>query len=178
MSIATGTIFRVLQRDGVLTPGGVLDLGCGNGIDAITLSENNFIVDAVDVNEEVLKALPASPSITPIHSKIEDFEIPKNTYNLVSCQLVLHFLSKEAATKVIHSMIDGAVQGGVIAFNLLSSNDDWKNMCSTWTREEVDALVQTLPVAVHKIMTEEGNGRLVTGDMKYWHLLSYILIKK
>ncbi len=177
MSITLGTIFHTLKRDGVLKPGRALDLGCGEGKDAAAFAENNFIVDAVDADESAVKSIISSTAITPIISKIEDFVISENTYQLVSCQLVLHFLPKHVAENVIERMIKGAVQGGVISFNLLGENDEWKNKWSTWTRKEVDEFVSKQSVAVHKIVTNEGKGLTRAGTMKYWHILNYVLIK-
>jgi len=178
MAITTGTLFKKLTHDGVLTPGRALDLGCNTGVDALFIAKNGFTVDAVDADPEALKSIPTSQGVTPILSKIEDFKIIEEHYNLVSCQYVLHFLKKEAAHQVITNMIAGAIPNGVISFNVLGEKDVWKDKWTTWTREEMDRFLADFPVKVHKIITEEGMGMTKAGSLKYWHVLNYVLIKK
>lgn len=178
MSFTNRTLLHILTRDGVLKPGRALDLGCGIGRDAEILSKNNFIVDAVDADTQVVAKIPTFPSITPIVSKLEDYTILENTYNLVSSQYVLHFLPKETAHEIITRMVAGAIPGGIISFNLLGEKDEWRDKWTTWTREEAESFISTLPIITHKIITEEGKGMTRAGIMKYWHVLNFVLIKR
>lgn len=178
MSFTNRTLFNILQRDGVLKPGRALDLGCGRGRDAEILSQNNFIVDAVDADSDVIKFVPVTSTVSPVVSRIEDYKIKPDSYQLISCQYVLHFLPKKTAHRVIRGMVDGTARTGVVSFNLLGEKDDWKNKWTTWKRREMDTFLRKLPVSVHKIITEEGNGMTRAGTMKYWHVLNYVLIKK
>ncbi len=178
MSFTNRTIFYTLTRDGLLKPGRALELGCGGGYDARRLAEAGFVVDAVDCNAEVLKSLLPTPSINPLLSQIENFSITPNTYNLISSQFVLHFLPKETAHTVISKMVEGAVRGGIISFNILGEKDEWKEKWTTWTREEIEAFLQTLPIKIYKTVTEEGSGMTRAGSIKYWHLREYVLVKE
>lgn len=178
MTFTTGTLLKTLQRDGVLKPGKALDLGCGEGRDTVNLTKEGFMVDAVDQDAEALSQIPILPTIFPINSKIENYKIKENYYNLVSCQYVLQFLLKENARNVIKKMIAGTIPQGIISFNLIGEKDEWKNKWTTWTREEADTFLSTLPVKIYKVITEEGMGMTRGGSLKYWHVFNYVLIKK
>ncbi len=128
MTFTTKTIFNSLLKDGILKIGRALDIGGREGKDAINFVKEGYIVDVLDSDTESIKSIPTNPSITPILSKIEDFKIEKETYDLISCQYVLHFLSKEVTEDVIVRMIEGTKSGGVVAFTLLGDKDEWKNI--------------------------------------------------
>ena len=178
MTFTTKTIFNSLKKDGVLKIGRALDLGCGKGGDTENFVKEGFLVDAVDSDPESIKVLPISPQITPILSKIEDFDVLENTYHLISCQYVLHFLDKEISKKILEKMIAGALTEGVIAFTLLGENDEWKDKWTTWTKDEADRFLINFPVKIHKTIVEEGMGQTKAGKLKYWHVLHYVLLKK
>ncbi len=178
MSFTNRSLFYILTRDGILKPGRALDLGCGSGFDARQLAEAGFIVDAVDCDAAVLKTLLPTGSINPLLCRVENYPILEDAYTLVSAQYVLHFLSKEETCDVLRRMIYGAEKGGVISFNLLGEKDGWKEKWSTWTGEEIEIFLKTFPVNIHKIITEEGMGMTRSGQMKYWHVLNYVLIRK
>ncbi|MDD5165556.1 MAG: class I SAM-dependent methyltransferase [Candidatus Pacebacteria bacterium] len=178
MAITVGTTFKILVRDGLLKPGRVLDLGCGTGVDAEYLAKQGYTVDAVDSDSENILKIPANPNLSPILSKIEDYIIKENYYNLVSAQYVLHFLPKETAHNILQRMVAGTISGGVISFNVLGGKDDWKTLWTTWDKEEIEKYISQLPVTIYKRVEEEGHGMTKAGSLKLWHVMNYVLIKK
>ncbi len=178
MSFTTKTIFNSLIKDNVLKVGKSLDIGCRDGRDAINLAKEGFVVEALDSDEECVKNILVNTNITPIVSRIEDFKIQEKNYDLISCQYVLHFLSKEVTKDVIYRMVEGAKVGGIIVFTLLGNKDDWKNVWSVWQKEEFTQYLSTLPVDIFKVITEEGMGKTRKGPLKYWHVFNIVLIRK
>src|SRR5919199_6018430 len=72
-----------------LTPGTALDVGCGEGADAVWLARRGWRVTALDVSAVALErarrhAEDAGVSVEWIHSGVESAELA--TYDLVSAQ--------------------------------------------------------------------------------------------
>ncbi len=176
MTFTTKTIFNSLQKDNILLIGRALDLGCGRGADAVNFAKAGFTVEAVDKDAEAVSEIK-DPNITTIVSEIEGFKITKENYSLISCQYVLHFLSKESTETVIREMVDGTSPKGIIAFTLLGEKDEWRDKWSTWTKEAALDFIAKLPVKIRKTITEEGSGQTKAGVIKYWHVLNFVLIK-
>ena len=51
--------FVELVRNGELTPGGVLDVGCGAGENAIFLAQNGFLVTGIDLVRDAIRVAKA-----------------------------------------------------------------------------------------------------------------------
>jgi len=77
---------------GSLAPGRALDLGCGEGADAIWLAESGWRVTAVDVSATALERAAAHAAAAGVENRI-DFQrhdlsqsFPEGTFDLVSAQ--------------------------------------------------------------------------------------------
>ncbi len=171
------TIFDELIENEVLHIGRAVDIGCGNGRDAMEFIKKGFIVDAIDSDSESTREIPLTENLNIINTKIEDFDLKIDTYDLVSCQFVLHFLSKQDAQKIISKMIDSAKLNGIITFTLLGSRDDWKDKWSTWEVDEISDFMNKFPVKIYKSVIEEGFGKTRKGTIKYWHIYNLVYRK-
>ncbi len=180
MPITTSrSFFATLCAEGIITVGRALDLGCGDFVDAKVFVEEGFVVDAVDI-KDLKSELGVEEKINFIQSRIEDFTIKPNFYTFISAQMSLQFLSRENAQKSIRDMIKGLTEKGVISLTLIGDRDEWANKDTkwdSWKREEADAFLAGLPVKIHKVMTREGEGKTKSGSSKFWHVLSYVMIK-
>ena len=97
------TLFNDIRKS---KPGKALDLGAGEGTDAIKLAMMGFEVDAVEgsvVGSEKIEniAKRAGVRINVINQNIEDFESP-NTYDVVICNGVLHYVQDKLS--VLHKI--------------------------------------------------------------------------
>jgi 2-polyprenyl-3-methyl-5-hydroxy-6-metoxy-1,4-benzoquinol methylase len=75
----------------------VLDMGAGDGLDALWCAQNGAKVDAIDIDASAQELLKHN-GINFINAKIEDWinnGSPKNKYDLVILRSVLHFLKPE-----------------------------------------------------------------------------------
>ncbi len=79
----------------------VLDLGCGTGALASYCIQNGcFSVDAVDISSNMINmAMEKNPHqhITYICTPIEEFEKPKDSYDLVISSLAIHYIADYSA---------------------------------------------------------------------------------
>src|SRR6187401_2080196 len=78
----------LVREVGTLTPGTALDVGCGEGADAIWLAQQGWVVDALDVSAKALARAEQGASqervdVTWLHHGLED--LPADTaFDLVS----------------------------------------------------------------------------------------------
>ena len=101
-----------------LSPGSALDVGCGEGADAIWLAERGWRVTAVDVSTVALERGAAhahdvgadvAQSITWLHADLVQWVPSAASYDLVSAQF-LHL--PEVQREVLHGRLAGSVAPG------------------------------------------------------------------
>ena len=104
--------------------GEVLDIGCGEGGDAIFLAKKGFKVTAIDISETGIKNLlqKAQKEKVKIDAKVKDivkFEFNKK-YDVILCLNILQFLNKKQVYNLIKKMKKNTKKDGlnvIIAFN-------------------------------------------------------------
>ena len=75
-------------REGQIKPGRALDIGCGNGRNAIYLSRNGFTVEGVDYSTSAIawakeRAWEAGADVTLTHGDVFDLQLERESYDLV-----------------------------------------------------------------------------------------------
>ena len=91
----------------------VLDLGCGFGWHCrYAVEQGAAYVIGVDLSERMLKKaeeMTRSPSIQYIHSSMEDFPYPENSFDIVISSLALHYVENytEDCRKIFNSLREG-----------------------------------------------------------------------
>jgi len=100
-----------------VTPGRALDLGCGEGADAVWLARQGWQVTAVDISTVALAraaehAADAGVTITFEHHDLEK-TFPEGTYDLVSAQF-LHFWEEFGREKILRQAADHVAPGGLL----------------------------------------------------------------
>jgi len=105
--------------------GRFLDLGCGQGRDAIFMWEQGFSVTAVDVSEEGIKNVIAQSKgeINAVCQNIEGFHIAPNTYTAINAWNVLQFLKKGDALRIVRSMQEGVADNGFLIISGFTVDD-------------------------------------------------------
>jgi SAM-dependent methyltransferase len=153
--------------------GRALDLGCGAGVDAKFLAENNFQVEAVDLNKDSIeqtKKLCKGLPVLVIQKDIADFQIEPQKYSVIIAWNSLPFVKKSGAIKLFGKIQQGIKKGGFFIFGLFGPEDDWaKNhpKMSFWTVEEIKKLLPDMEFI--KIIEKRETGAAVTGEVKFWH---------
>ncbi|WP_033438772.1 SAM-dependent methyltransferase [Saccharothrix sp. NRRL B-16314] len=138
--IWTGSVNELLAREvGHLTPGTALDLGCGEGGDALWLAAQGWTVTAVDVSSTALARGAARATDAGLAARIDWKQhdlarsFPTGTFDLVSA-MFLH--SAVAADGERHGILSRAAEavapGGVL---LIVGHGGW----ATWQHDHPHA---------------------------------------
>ena len=112
---------QLVAEVGALTPGRALDIGCGEGADAVWLARRGWRVTAVDISETALgrargHAADAGSEVADrvewVHDDVTTFDPGTRRFDLVSAQFV-HLPG--ALRDTVHRRLAGAVdEGGVL----------------------------------------------------------------
>jgi SAM-dependent methyltransferase len=100
-----------------LPPGTALDLGAGEGADAIWLARRGWRVTAVDISRVALgraaeHAAEAGVTVDWRHHDLAE-SFPEGEYDLVSAQF-LHFWDNPAREKVLRRAVGAVAPGGIL----------------------------------------------------------------
>lgn len=111
---------EVLEAMESLSPGKALDLGCGQGRNALFLAQHGFEVTAVDQNELALEILQSIVEQEDLEMTVGLYDINsanlKQSYDLVVSTVVLMFLQADRIPAIIRNMQDQTNPGG---YNLI-----------------------------------------------------------
>ena len=115
----------------------VLDLGMGEGRNAIFLAEKGFDVEGVDVSKTAIDRCIqlAKERNAVIHTHVgdlKDFKILEEKYSLIiAAGASLNFLKKSEIEKVVRKIKKGVKKGGFVFVSVASTNDmSYKKMLS------------------------------------------------
>lgn len=100
-----------------LTPGRVLDVGCGEGADAIWLAKGGWEVTALEVSGVALEraarhALAADVAVRWVHAGLAEATLPPATFDLVSAQYPALLRTPDAAAE--RALLAAVAPGGVL----------------------------------------------------------------
>lgn len=100
-----------------LRPGRVLDVGCGEGADALWLAERGWDVTGLDVSQVALdraagQAESAGVSVRWLFSGLVEAGLPAGSFDLVSAQYPALF--KTAERRAEHALLDAVTPGGML----------------------------------------------------------------
>jgi SAM-dependent methyltransferase len=119
-SLLTQQTLRLLSGR---TPGRALDIGAGEGSDAIRLALLGYEVDAVEVSSVAAKKIEcfaeeAGVKVRVLAADVHDFT-PDGSYDVIICNGVLHYVQDKRS--VIELMQRATWQGGINVISLWST---------------------------------------------------------
>jgi SAM-dependent methyltransferase len=99
------------------SPGRVLDVGCGEGADAVWLAAQGWDVSALDISGVALEraekhAKEAGVSVHWVHSGLVDAGLPAASFDLVSAQYPV--LARTPGSVAEHTLLDLVAPGGTL----------------------------------------------------------------
>jgi SAM-dependent methyltransferase len=108
---------RLLVEVGELTPGRALDIGCGEGADAIWLARSGWTVTAIDISEVALDRARAAAELAGaavewICGDALRTSLPARWFDLVSMQYPA--LPKAAGVAAVRALLDTVRPGGLL----------------------------------------------------------------
>jgi SAM-dependent methyltransferase len=100
-----------------LTPGRVLDVGCGEGADAVWLARGGWEVTALEVSGVALErarsqARDAGVTIRWVHAELAQAALPPRSFDLVSAQYPALLRTPDAVAE--HALLAAVAPGGVL----------------------------------------------------------------
>ena len=113
-----------------LPPGRALDLGCGEGADAVWLAERGWNVVAVDVSETALGRARGAASSRGVSDRIEFIQLdlsdsfPDGTFDLVSSQF-LHSTVRLDRPRILANAARAVRPGGLLVIVDHGSAPPW-----------------------------------------------------
>lgn len=111
---------EVLEAAGIVKPGKALDLGCGQGRNALFLDQLGFDVTAVDINPLSLENLASIIEAEDLNILSGSYDINSanltQTYDFIVSTVVFMFLDREQVPAIIQNMQEQTNQGG---YNLI-----------------------------------------------------------
>jgi SAM-dependent methyltransferase len=102
-----------------LAPGRALDIGCGEGADAIWLARNGWDVTALEVSGVALEraarhASDAGVTVRWVHAGMVEAALPPSSFDLVSAQYPV--LARTPDLVAERAVLDAVAPGGVLLF--------------------------------------------------------------
>lgn len=165
-----------------LKPTNAIDLGCGQGNDAVYLINNDFKVLGIDKEnvEDIIRArLPEKKqeSFTFEKQQLEDLKIP-NT-DLIIANFSLSFCKKEYFKLMWQKIVESININGYFVGTIFGINDSWNKKyrdMSFFDKEDVKRLFNKFKII--RFEEIENDKPTALGEEKYWHFYSIIAQKE
>jgi SAM-dependent methyltransferase len=108
---------RLVAEVAAIAPGRVLDVGCGEGADAIWLAQCGWTVTAIDVSEVAIgrareASHPAGASVEWMCGDVLQTPFPTGSFDLVS--MLYPALPKAAGDVAVRRLLDAVRPGGLL----------------------------------------------------------------
>lgn len=104
-------------HDGLLCPGRAVELGCGNGRNAIFLARQGFLVQAVDYSQTAIEwareRIPeAGVAVTLAHQSVFDLQVEPGSFDLVYDSGCFHHIAPHRRSQYVDLVVSALKPGG------------------------------------------------------------------
>ncbi len=165
------------------TPDGALalDLGCGDGRDAIEMLRRGWRVVAVDAEPEALtklqsRPLPAGSDVTPVIARMEEVPIPLGAL-LVNSSFAMPLCEPQAFHALWARIRDSLPAGGRFSGQWYGPRDSWVGRPGITFVGREEALAMLSGLDLEMFDEEEADGVTPRGNSKHWHIFHIVARK-
>jgi tellurite methyltransferase len=121
-------IETLVDYSDLVKKGKVLDLGIGEGRNALYFASKGYEVEGVDISETAIKRSLTHAQAKGLAIKAEvnnliSFQIEENAYSLIILANVLNFFNDDEIKEIVNKAKKGLIQGGLIYINAFDVND-------------------------------------------------------
>ena len=104
-------------HDGLLRPGRAIDLGCGNGRNAVFLARQGFSVQAVDYSQTAVdwardRITEAGVAVSLMQQSVFDLELEPGSYELVYDSGCFHHIAPHRRSQYVELVVGALKPGG------------------------------------------------------------------
>jgi tellurite methyltransferase len=171
------TLLFALERFGTQA-GFAVDLGCGEGRDAIELLRRGWSVLAIDAETEAIERLRARrdlPAGAALETRVARFEAcdwPR--CDLVNASFALPLVVPEGFAPLWRRILDSLRPGGRFAGQLYGERDGWAGNpgITHHDRAGVERLASGLEIEL--LEEEESDAVTPRGKAKHWHIFHLV----
>ncbi|MCL0070162.1 class I SAM-dependent methyltransferase [Dehalococcoidia bacterium] len=120
---------HALREYATLVPDGtVLDLGVGDGRNALFFAKMGYEVEGVDISQTAVelcveRAKKANLKVKAEVRDLKEVDIPQGKYSLIIAAWVLNFFKKTEAEEIIKRIRNGLKKDGFVYIGVFSIND-------------------------------------------------------
>ena len=176
------TLLAALERFAPPPPDALaVDLGCGDGRDAIEMLRRGWRVVAVDAEPEALRQLQARPlpvgsDLTPIVARLEEVPLPIDV-RLVNSSFAMPLCEPEAFRTLWDRIREALPTGGRFSGQWYGRRDSWVGRpgITFFSREEALALLGGFELEMFE--EEEADSVTPRGNPKHWHIFHIVASK-
>jgi tellurite methyltransferase len=171
------TLLAALDRFGAVA-GAAVDLGCGDGRDAIELLRRRWSVLAIDAEADAIARLRARADLPPgarLETRIARFEAAAwPACDLVNASFALPLCPPASFGALWAKIVASLRPGGRFAGQLYGERDDWAARPGVTHHRRAD--VERLLAALETELLEEEESDAVTprGTAKHWHIFHIV----
>jgi hypothetical protein len=133
-----------------------------------------FTVQAVDPDPHAaeLAAELDDPRLTMHSTDIQDIPIRDRGFDVIVAIHVLHLLSRSDLESVVHELIGGLAEGGMLCATFVGVHDTWATTPWRATALRSDEMLGLMSdLAIIRYDELEYDGVNVLGQHKHWHTL-------
>ena len=162
----------------------VLDIGCGEGKDAVYMAQQGCKVTAFDLTESGIRklnklALNRSVEIEAFVADINDFEINKQ-YDIIYSTGTIQYLFDENIPSFFNKINDMTKIGGIVYFNVfvekpfLELPPDWDKEEKMWKTGKLFSYFSDWKIHTIKEFIFEDN----SGGVKHYHCMDTVMAER
>ncbi len=152
----------------------VIDCGCGDGRVLKHFYDNGYPVFGIDINKNSLSlAQAAMPTGQFVCEDIRNIVLPPGF--LIFRNVLQFFTTKEEVTTLIKKYLSQSMY-----ISLFGPDDEFRDTSLTWTRQEIDLLIEEIGNVVRFVETK-GVSQNLKGEKRYSHtfeMLRNVLVSR